>query len=52
MSLSPNDPDASKKFKACEKIVMEEAFAEAIQSENTLRPSETIDLNSIGISHF
>jgi serine/threonine-protein phosphatase 5 len=35
VTIVPKDPDALKKFKACEKDIREEAFLKAIESENT-----------------
>lgn len=49
--LCPNDPDAAKKLKECEKAVMKMKFEEAIslpQSEKRF-VAESIDYHTIGI---
>ncbi|XP_058788226.1 serine/threonine-protein phosphatase 5 isoform X1 [Vicia villosa] len=48
--MSPNDPDATKKLKECEKAVMKLKFEEAIAVPGSVkRPiAETIDFRSIG----
>ncbi|KAL7000625.1 Serine/threonine-protein phosphatase 5 [Sarracenia purpurea var. burkii] len=48
--ISPNDPDASKKLKECEKAVMKLKFEEAIAVHDSERRSvaESIDFHSIG----
>ncbi|KAB5527536.1 hypothetical protein DKX38_021383 [Salix brachista] len=48
--LCPNDPDASKKLKECEKAVMKLKFEEAIAVPESQRRSvaESIDFHSIG----
>ncbi|KAI6697204.1 hypothetical protein NL676_017323 [Syzygium grande] len=48
--LSPNDPDASKKLKECEKAVMKLKFEEAIAVPESARHSvaDSIDYDSIG----
>ncbi|KAJ6680311.1 hypothetical protein OIU79_019926 [Salix purpurea] len=50
--LCPNDPDASKKLKECEKAVMKLKFEEAIAVPESQRRSvaESIDFHSIGTS--
>ncbi|KAK7316721.1 hypothetical protein RJT34_00390 [Clitoria ternatea] len=51
--MCPNDPDASKKLKECEKAVMKLKFEEAIAAPQSERRSiaESIDFHSIGKSH-
>ncbi|XP_034701450.1 serine/threonine-protein phosphatase 5 isoform X2 [Vitis riparia] len=48
--LCPNDPDATKKLKECEKAVMKLKFEEAIAVPNSERRSvaDSIDFRSIG----
>ncbi|XP_022023302.1 serine/threonine-protein phosphatase 5 isoform X1 [Helianthus annuus] len=48
--ICPNDPDASKKLKECEKAVMKLKFEEAISAPTSKQQSvaETIDLRTIG----
>lgn len=49
--LCPNDPDAAKKLKECEKAVMKLKFEEAIavpQSEK-VSIADSIDYHAIGI---
>lgn len=48
--MSPNDPDATKKLKECEKAVMKLKFEEAISIPGSVkRPiAESIDFRSIG----
>lgn len=48
--LCPNDPDAAKKLKECEKAVMKLKFEEAIAVPEAERRSiaESIDFHSIG----
>ncbi|XP_052177951.1 serine/threonine-protein phosphatase 5 isoform X1 [Diospyros lotus] len=48
--ICPNDPDASKKLKECEKAVMKLKFEEAIAVPDSQRHSvaESIDFHSIG----
>ncbi|KAJ0740051.1 Serine/threonine-protein phosphatase 5 [Helianthus annuus] len=49
--ISPNDPDASKKLKECEKAVMKLKFEEAISvptSEQQRSVAESIDFRTIG----
>lgn len=50
--LSPNDPDASKKLKECEKAVQKIRFEEAISVQDSERRSvaDTIDYKCIGNS--
>ena len=43
--IVPNDPDALKKMKACEKAVREEAFMKAIEADEHSEPA--IDVDSI-----
>ncbi|KAJ6401199.1 hypothetical protein OIU84_016584 [Salix udensis] len=52
--LCPNDPDASKKLKECEKAVMKLKFEEAIAVPESQRRSvaESIDFHSIGTWNF
>ncbi|KAJ6723576.1 SERINE/THREONINE-PROTEIN PHOSPHATASE 5-RELATED [Salix koriyanagi] len=52
--LCPNDPDASKKLKECEKAVMKLKFEEAIAVPESQRRSvaESIDFHSIGTWTF
>lgn len=48
--MCPNDPDATKKLKECEKAVMKLKFEEAIAAPDIERRSivESIDFHSIG----
>ncbi|KAG9132064.1 hypothetical protein Leryth_022507 [Lithospermum erythrorhizon] len=48
--ISPNDPDATKKLKECEKAVMKLKFEEAISAPDLLKPpiAETIDYHTYG----
>ncbi|GMP67715.1 hypothetical protein CsSME_00027607 [Camellia sinensis var. sinensis] len=48
--ICPNDPDAAKKLKECEKAVMKLKFEEAIAAPESERRSiaDSIDFNSIG----
>ncbi|PNX87188.1 serine/threonine protein phosphatase 5-like protein, partial [Trifolium pratense] len=48
--MCPNDPDATKKLKECEKAVMKLKFEEAISVPGSVkRPiAESIDFRSIG----
>jgi hypothetical protein len=48
--MCPNDPDATKKLKECEKAVMKLKFEEAISVPGSVkRPiAESIDFHSIG----
>ncbi|CAJ1964431.1 unnamed protein product [Sphenostylis stenocarpa] len=48
--MSPNDPDATKKLKECEKAVMKLKFEEAIAAPESERRSiaESIDFRTIG----
>lgn len=48
--MCPNDPDATKKLKECEKAVMKLKFEEAISAPESERRSiaESIDFHSIG----
>lgn len=48
--MSPNDPDATKKLKECEKAVMKLKFEEAIAAPESERRSiaESIDFHTIG----
>ncbi|PIA25945.1 hypothetical protein AQUCO_10200008v1 [Aquilegia coerulea] len=50
--ISPNDPDAAKKLKECEKAVMKLKFEEAIAVHGSERRSvaESIDFHTIGWS--
>ncbi|KAL4332503.1 hypothetical protein GQ457_07G003810 [Hibiscus cannabinus] len=50
--ISPNDPDATKKLKECEKAVMKLKFEEAISVPESERHSvaDSIDYHSIGTS--
>jgi serine/threonine-protein phosphatase 5 len=52
--LSPNDPDATRKLKECEKAVMKLKFEEAISVPVSERRSvaESIDFHTIGILHL
>lgn len=43
--MVPKDPDALKKFKACDKAVKEEAFQKAIESETP--PEASVDVDAI-----
>ncbi|KAF5948329.1 hypothetical protein HYC85_014286 [Camellia sinensis] len=49
--ICPNDPDAAKKLKECEKAVMKLKFEEAIAAPESERRSiaDSIDFNSIGV---
>ena len=49
--ICPNDPDASKKLKECEKAVMKLKFEEAIATPSSEQHSvaESIDFRTIGI---
>lgn len=49
--ICPNDPDASKKLKECEKAVMKLKFEEAISVPTSEKQSvaESIDYRTIGI---
>jgi serine/threonine-protein phosphatase 5 len=47
LKLVPNDQDAQKKFKMCERAMKEAAFAAAIESEETVPLSQTIDVAAI-----
>ncbi|KAK7305036.1 hypothetical protein VNO77_42935 [Canavalia gladiata] len=51
--MCPNDPDATKKLKECEKAVMKLKFEEAIAVPESERRSiaESIDFHSIGKGH-
>ncbi|EOX92964.1 Phosphatase 5.2 isoform 1 [Theobroma cacao] len=51
--ICPNDPDATKKLKECEKAVMKLKFEEAIAVPESERHSvaDSIDYHSIGMSH-
>ncbi|CAI9089092.1 OLC1v1023598C1 [Oldenlandia corymbosa var. corymbosa] len=48
--LCPNDPDAAKKLKECEKAVMKQKFEEAISVPDSQKRSvaETVDYHTIG----
>ena len=48
--MCPNDPDAAKKLKECEKAVMKLKFEEAIAVPESERRSiaESIDLHTVG----
>ncbi|KAK9132309.1 hypothetical protein Scep_011837 [Stephania cephalantha] len=46
--ISPNDPDATKKLKECEKAVMKLKFEEAIAVQEAEKRSITIDYHTIG----
>lgn len=50
--LCPNDPDAAKKLKECEKAVMKLKFEEAISLPQSEKRSvaESIDYHTIGVS--
>lgn len=50
--ISPNDPDAAKKLKECEKAVLKLKFEEAIAVQDSDRRSiaDAIDFHSIGSS--
>lgn len=52
--ICPNDPDASKKLKECEKAVMKLKFEEAIAVPDSQRRSvaDSIDFHSIGTWTF
>ena len=45
--VKPQDKDARKKLKLATKLRKEAAFAEAIESEETKPPSETVDIESM-----
>lgn len=49
--ICPNDPDATKKLKECEKAVMKIKFEEAIAAPQSEKRSvaESIDFHTIGI---
>lgn len=51
--ICPNDPDATKKLKECEKAVMKLKFEEAIAMPASERRSvaDSIDYHSIGKTH-
>ncbi|OMO83889.1 Tetratricopeptide TPR-1 [Corchorus capsularis] len=51
--ISPNDPDATKKLKECEKAVMKLKFEEAIAVPVSERRSvaDSIDYHTVGASH-
>ncbi|KAL1332270.1 serine/threonine-protein phosphatase 5 isoform X1 [Arachis ipaensis] len=51
--MCPNDPDATKKLRECEKAVMKLKFEEAIAAPESQRRSvaESIDYHSIGKGH-
>ncbi|XP_028778502.1 serine/threonine-protein phosphatase 5-like isoform X1 [Neltuma alba] len=51
--MCPNDPDATRKLKECEKAVMKLKFEEAISAPDAERRSvaESIDFRSIGKGH-
>jgi serine/threonine-protein phosphatase 5 len=50
VKIVPNDPDALKKLKACEKAVREKAFAEAIEAEEESGSSSmVVDYDTIEI---
>lgn len=48
--LKPKDKDARAKLSACEKAIREEAFAKAIEAEQTAPLSSTYKVDSIDIS--
>jgi hypothetical protein len=48
LQVHPRDKDAVAKFRECEKEVKAAAFAAAIQTEETMPLSETINLDKIG----
>jgi len=52
--ICPNDPDAARKLKECEKAVMKMKFEEAISAPVSERRSvaESIDYHTIGILHL
>lgn len=52
--ISPNDPDATKKLKECEKAVQKLRFEEAIAVHESEKRSiaDAIDFRSIGIAVF
>ncbi|XP_059663313.1 serine/threonine-protein phosphatase 5-like isoform X1 [Cornus florida] len=52
--ICPNDPDATKKLKECEKAVMKLKFEEAIAAPGSARRSvaDSIDFHSIGTGQF
>ena len=52
--ICPNDPDATKKLKECEKAVMKLKFEEAISVPTSERRSiaDSIDYHTIGIFFF
>lgn len=52
VKMKPQDKDARMKYKLCDKLVKEAAFAAAIQSERNLPISETVDVDSIGDFSF
>ena len=47
--ISPSDVDAALKLKECKKEVQAQAFARAIATEMTARPSETIKLEEMTV---
>lgn len=49
--LCPNDPDATKKLKECEKAVMKLKFEEAISFPETVKRSvaDSIDYHTVGM---
>lgn len=52
--ICPNDPDATKKLKECEKAVMKLKFEEAIAVPESAKRSvaDSIDYHTIGIKAF
>jgi hypothetical protein len=50
--LRPKDRDARSKLQACEKVIKQEAFLKAIQSEKTAPLSATFDANKIAITAY
>lgn len=50
--MNPKDKTARDKLKMCEKLMREAAFASAIQSDNDIPVSESIDVESIGKAFY
>lgn len=50
--LRPKDRDARSKLQACEKVIKQEAFLKAIESEKTAPLSATFDATAIAITAY
>lgn len=48
VKMNPRSKDARNKFNECQKAVKRLAFEEAIATERTLPPSDTVKIDDIG----